>query len=321
MEGKLSEKVDEPNELAKPREAQPAPEAVQRGAVIGDSSKQASWRATQQAHILEQDESATGLFYKPGESKLPTQKFELFDGDKISEPGLLASNIVPRHAEGDIINPVSRTEQSSRDNKIAQIWAVDYALERSKQQQIEHSHKIHDGHDATSNEEFLEMFLAGSGNDRQVHSARGDQMLEAFIKSPGAEAIRQQYVRNDNPEFTDKLGYGTVQAFKDTMLPHVGASGLELPDYSNPGVHVGGFGNPPKEYQPWAACTATRCDAEGKPTKQGEHVQFQVVNIAGQHSWFYHLPKAKDKPIGEQGERRTIVEIFRWTEPLTHTEK
>jgi phage tail tape-measure protein len=62
MEGKLSEKVDEPNEIAKPREAQSAPEAVQRGSVISDTSKQANWRETQQQHMLEQDESATDLF-------------------------------------------------------------------------------------------------------------------------------------------------------------------------------------------------------------------------------------------------------------------
>ena len=83
-----------------------------------------------------------------------------------------------------------------------------------------------------------------------------------------------------------------------------------------PGVHVGGFGNPPEHYQPWAATTATRCDADGPPDSKGDSVQFQVVNIAGEHSWFYHLPFIQDKPIGQGGERRTIVEIFKWTEPI-----
>jgi hypothetical protein len=40
------------------------------------------------------------------------------------------------------------------------------------------------------------------------------------------------------------------------------------------------------------------------------------VNIAGANSWFYHIPEFQNKPIGATGKMRTIVEIFRWTEPL-----
>jgi len=206
-------------------------------------------------------------------------------------------------------------EKSNSDNKLAQNWAGDYSLQRAHDQSVEVSHKMHDGHNAKNNEEFLDMFLAGSGNDKQVHSVRGEPMLEAFIKSPGAAAIRAEYAKENNPAFTDKLGYGTVQAFKDTILPHVDSSGVKLPDYSSPGVHVGGFGKPPKD-KPEDACTAIRCDADGKPAKDGDHVQFQVVNVAGEKSWFYHLPGFVDKPLGKPGERRTIVEVFQWIEPL-----
>lgn len=206
---------------------------------------------------------------------------------------------------------------------VAQNWSVDYTLERARQKNIESSHNKFDGKNATNNEEFLDMFLCGSGNDKQIHSERGkDAMLEAFIKSPGAESIRQQYAKENYPVFTDKLGYGTFEAFKDTMLPKVENGSIKLPDYySEPGVHVGGFGNPPKDNHPWAKTTATRCDENGKANKDGDHVQFQVINLAGKRSWFYHLPQFADKPIGEKGTMRTIVEVFRWTEPLPKTEK
>jgi hypothetical protein len=49
---------------------------------IKDKGGQSTWRASQQAHILEQDESATDLFYKPGEAKQAAQKFELIDSSK-----------------------------------------------------------------------------------------------------------------------------------------------------------------------------------------------------------------------------------------------
>jgi len=74
-------------------------------------------------------------------------------------------------------------------------------------------------------------------------------------------------------------------------------------------------------YQPWAACTGTRCDEGGKPSKDGDHVQFQVVNIAGAKSWFYHSKFIEDKPMGEKGEFRSIVEIFKWIEPLPNLKR
>jgi hypothetical protein len=77
---------DETKELAKPREAQAPPEAAQRSGVIGNTDNQTKWRTTQQAHILEQDESATDLFYDPNHRKQSTQKFELFDDSTTKDP-------------------------------------------------------------------------------------------------------------------------------------------------------------------------------------------------------------------------------------------
>jgi len=68
-------------------EVQVAPE-VQRSAVIAENSNQARWSRTQQAHYLEQDESATGLFYKPGEGSKSTGKFGIDGLDKnLSDEG------------------------------------------------------------------------------------------------------------------------------------------------------------------------------------------------------------------------------------------
>ena len=145
-------------------------------------------------------------------------------------------------------------------------------------------------------------------------------MLEAFIKSPGAAAIRDQYTRAHCPPFTDKLGYGTLQAARETLLPHINGSGVKFPDYSSPGLHVGGFGNPPKD-KPWAVTTASRCDAEGKASPDGNYVQFQVINVAGAKSWLYHWWFVRDKPMKEKGRMRTIIEIFKWTEQLPKQNK
>lgn len=63
--------------------ANDAPE-LQRGAVIGDSGSQARWNRGQQAHYLEQDESATELFRKNGDAPVGTCKFGI---DGLGEEG------------------------------------------------------------------------------------------------------------------------------------------------------------------------------------------------------------------------------------------
>ncbi len=75
----MTEKADEAKDTAKPLEVQASPDLEQRGSVIRDLNGQADWRTTQLAHLLEQDESATDLFYKPGQARQPKQKLEFFD--------------------------------------------------------------------------------------------------------------------------------------------------------------------------------------------------------------------------------------------------
>jgi hypothetical protein len=87
----MTEETDKTKEVAKP---QVAPETILRDAVIKNHTLQANWRETQQQHLLEQDESATDLFYKPGAAKEASQKFELFDSSAQPESVLLAANLM-----------------------------------------------------------------------------------------------------------------------------------------------------------------------------------------------------------------------------------
>ncbi len=58
------------------KEVKALPE-VQRSGVIGDTGNQARWNRAQQAHYLGQDESATDLFRKPGDSSNNACKFTI----------------------------------------------------------------------------------------------------------------------------------------------------------------------------------------------------------------------------------------------------
>ncbi len=192
-------------------------------------------------------------------------------------------------------------------------------------------------HIAQSNAELLYQFFIGSGADVQGHYEKSDPVLQDFVKSPGAQAIRKQYFEAGLPDFTDKLGYGTAQAFSETILkptfdvaaPPASAlvsestpakshmQGLFDRDHlGSVGLQIGGFGNPPKDHYPWAASLARRCDQTGVPNPNGDHVQFQVMNLAGLHSFAYHAPNINDKPVGSKGPMRTIIQIFRWVEPI-----
>lgn len=129
-----------------------------------------------------------------------------------------------------------------------------------------------------------------------------------------------------NPESTEKLGYGTWEASLETALPLVSKNPedwsnnlpgdpppLKWPDYNSTGFQVGGFGNPPPD-KPWATAKATRVDADGKLSKNGAFVEFEVINVAGAKSFLYHIPS--DRPLGEDGPLRSMVQIFRWREPV-----
>lgn len=185
---------------------------------------------------------------------------------------------------------------------------------------------------AENNLEFLYQFLTGTGKDIQEHTDKNDPVLKDFMQSPGAEAIRKQFQDKGCPAFTDKLGYGTFEAALDTVVPHRAnpfdnaafASNLPgdylpndmiYPNWGSVAAQVGGFGNPPKD-TPWAKASATRMDADGKPNPQGSFVQFQVINVAGAHSFNLHIPRIHDRAIGSTGPERSIIQTFQWTEPI-----
>lgn len=187
---------------------------------------------------------------------------------------------------------------------------------------------------AENNLEFLYQFLTGTGKHIQEHTEPEDAVLKDFMQSPGADSIRKQFKEQGYPTFTDKLGYGTFQAAVETVLPHRGAvddftafattlpgdplpTDMVYPNWGSVAAQVGGFGKPPKEY-PWATATAMRCDANGKADSKGDHVQFQIINIAGKRSFELHL--SQDKAIGELGPERSIIQVFRWTEPVKPVE-
>jgi hypothetical protein len=218
------------------------------------------------------------------------------------------------------VSEVSGSPAEQPTNQLAQSYGLDYSLQHAKEHSINDSHKKFDGKNAKNNDEFLDMFLNGSGNDRQEHSRRGDPILEQFIKSPGAQAVREQYVKLGCPSFTNKLGYGTKDAFVDTIAKPIGDSFthgfkdlLDDKHLGNIGLQVGGFGNPPKDY-PGATASATRCNADGKPNEKGGFVHYEITNVAGLNSWAYHV--LPDRPQGSTGPYRSIVQVFSWMEAL-----
>lgn len=209
--------------------------------------------------------------------------------------------------------------------------------EQTIKRAAEYSQKV-----AESNYEFLYQFFAGTGADFQPHTnLASDSVLQEFVHSPGANAIRRQYVTMGYPQFTDKLGYSTLnQAFRETVArPIVDAvyqalhSNRSLLDIAtdkehlgNIGVQVGGFGNPPvDDPRQWARATAARCDAKGTADANGNFVTFNVMNVAGRKSFLYHFPTVTDRELDEEGPvsgpMRSIVQQFRWIEPLPSKEK
>jgi hypothetical protein len=317
-EGKHSDSVEQRN---RQKLAEPKLDSAEGITIRNSTCKQVD--AIRAANPDRSDGSAT-----PGNRpRLDTQalvdaqseSLQIFEGDHlVAARGTYnnVSSILPSDSECAVhkIGPLNQ------ENQIAQVYAADYLLQRAKQEGVEVSHKTHDGHSAKDNDEFLEMFLVGSGNDKQLHTKRGDPVLEQFIKSPGAQVMRTAYESLGYPPSTDKLGYNTKQAFVDTILtPALDSAKHGFGDLfderhlGNVAVQIGGFGNPPRDY-PWATASATRCDAESKPNAHGSFVKFSMINIAGLHSWAYHI--LPDVPMGKKGPYRSIIQVFSWLEPI-----
>ena len=116
----MSDEADKPNEISKPAAAA---ETILRGAVIKNQAQQENWREVQQHHMLEQEESATDIFFRPGTKKEASQKFELYDSSQ--EPILLASNIVPGSASTESVPQLPATTAEA-DAIIAHDFKQDY---------------------------------------------------------------------------------------------------------------------------------------------------------------------------------------------------
>lgn len=187
---------------------------------------------------------------------------------------------------------------------------------------------------AHNNDALLMQFLTGKGADYQPHNdINHDEVLRAFVNSPAGDIVRKQYATFGYPAKTDKLNFGTIDAFFQTVAPsshYVPGSrsvtgtmaGVDVPpvidyrDWSNPATQIGGFGNPPKENKDYtfAKATGTRVNSSGAPDPNGKYVEYNIVNLAGRHSFLLHA--APDAPLGSTGPMRTIVQTLRWTEAL-----
>ncbi len=106
-------------------------------------------------------------------------------------------------------------------------------------------------------------------------------------QSLGAEKMRQAFKDNGCTNATN-INYGTLRAAWDTLLNPFTA------DLSNTAFQVGGF----------AGASAIN--------NENGTVTFRIRNVAGAHSFFYHLvPNRK----GKTGPMRNIEQNFSWTEP------
>lgn len=75
----VTEKPDITNDSEKNREVVFKPEVMALANTTGTNDNQANWRKIQQERIAAQEYSATDVFLKPGESKVASQKFAIFD--------------------------------------------------------------------------------------------------------------------------------------------------------------------------------------------------------------------------------------------------
>lgn len=82
----MTEKAKDDHEKPEKEPENKQPVEVQRGGVIGGQAHQEHWKGMDKAHWLDQDESATGLFFKPGEKGGSTSKFGI-DGLDADVPG------------------------------------------------------------------------------------------------------------------------------------------------------------------------------------------------------------------------------------------
>ncbi len=110
-----------------------------------------------------------------------------------------------------------------------------------------------------------------------------DIETQEMMKGNGAAVIRNLFYQKGCESVTN-VAYGTGHAFRDTVTS----------PFSTP-FQVGGF----------AGASATN---NGNGT-----VTFVVPNVAGTHSFFYHIVPDRGSPTGPMS---NITQTFMWTEPI-----
>jgi RHS repeat-associated protein len=134
----------------------------------------------------------------------------------------------------------------------------------------------------SSNWNFFWDWALGRGPRNRNYGPNSTETQE-MQNSPGGNALRDAFYKNSCKN-VDKFGYSTPQAALDT-----------LPYPSPTGAQVGGFGR------------ATAVD-NGNGT-----VTFTIPNVAGTHSFFYHIVPDRSSPTGPGS---NIRQTFQWTEPI-----
>lgn len=110
-----------------------------------------------------------------------------------------------------------------------------------------------------------------------------DIETQEMMKANGAAVIRNLFYQKGCKNVTD-VAYGTGHVFRDTVTS----------PFSTP-FQVGGF----------AGASATN---NGNGT-----VTFVIPNVAGTHSFFYHIVPDRSSPTGPMS---NITQTFTWTEPI-----
>jgi RHS repeat-associated protein len=142
-----------------------------------------------------------------------------------------------------------------------------------------------DGLTLLSNWNFFWSWASGSGQQNRNYGPNSTETQE-MENSPGGDKLRNAFY-NNGCKNVNNFGYGTTEAAKDT-LPHPS-------QWSSTALQVGGFGG------------ATATD-NGNGT-----VTFTIPNVAGTHSFFYHIVPDRSSSTGPG---RNVNQTFQWTEPI-----
>jgi hypothetical protein len=136
----------------------------------------------------------------------------------------------------------------------------------------------------SSNLGFLWDWASGGGSNNRFYGPNTVETRE-MQNSPGANALRNDFYAGGGKNFI----YGSGQAAWDTVINPAAA------DWSSTAAQVGGF----------AGASAMN---NGNGT-----VTFTITNVAGAHSFFYHLVPNRS---GATGPMSNINQTFQWTESI-----